>query len=245
MPLFRCSVALCLGILPPTVRGHVRSTEIEHWISQPRFEPFLERARGDRAEALALYAWHVDLAAACFTAVQHFEVLIRNSVDRALTPLDSGPNVASSWLLSPSVLPSSRVAQVERVAQRNLRHGIRVTKDRLISSLPFSFWVHIFGRSPKCEALWREALHEEFPGVARRKDVVVRLESLRKFRNRLAHHDSLLSLNVRARHDTMLEVAGWISPEARRWLEGESRVGEVLAGRPGLEEGASAAPRPR
>jgi hypothetical protein len=210
----------------------MKPNEIEQWISGPRFAPFLDCANGNHQHALEIYVWHANLTAACFQVVHHFEVLLRNTVDRALGSRDSGLAAESSWMLNAVALPPNALIQVEAVLRRSAKDGVRPTKDRLISSLPFSFWVHIFGRSPKCEALWRGALHEEFPGVARRKDVLVRLESLRKFRNRLAHHDSLLSLNVRARHETMLEVAGWISPDAKRWLEGESTVGEVLSERP-------------
>ena len=210
----------------------MHSANIEHWISLPRFAPFLRLAGGNLDYAEDIYTWHADLTAACFHSVHHFEVLLRNSVDRALTPAESSPAIESSWLLSTPILSAKGMAQVESIIQRNAKDGMRLTKDRLISSLPFSFWVHLFGRAPECEAIWRKYLHIAFPGAARRKDVLVRLESLRKFRNRLAHHDSLLSLNVRARHDFMLEIAGWISPEAEGWLACESKVEKLLASRP-------------
>ncbi|MGH2879459.1 MAG: hypothetical protein ACRDK4_07645 [Solirubrobacteraceae bacterium] len=54
------------------------------WISDARFQPFLAEANGDHARAVALYEWHVRLAAACFATIHGFEVLIRNAIDAEL-----------------------------------------------------------------------------------------------------------------------------------------------------------------
>jgi hypothetical protein len=210
----------------------VRSAHIENWISLPRLTPFLRLSEGNLDHAVEIYEWHAELAAACFHVVHHFEVLLRNTVDRALSPPESSVAVESSWLLSRGVLSEKGMNQVESVFQRSAKDGMTLTKDGLISSLPFSFWVHMFGRASECESVWRRSLHRAFPGAAHRKDILVRLESLRKFRNRLAHHDSLLSIDVRAHHDRMLEVGGWVSPEAAGWLAAGSKVEQMLSRSP-------------
>jgi hypothetical protein len=40
------------------------------------------------------------------------------------------------------------------------------------------------------------------------------MEALRRFRNRLAHHDSILFQPVAARYDDMLTIAAFIDPAA-------------------------------
>ncbi|MFI5005430.1 MAG: hypothetical protein ACHQE6_10500 [Solirubrobacterales bacterium] len=53
-------------------------------ISEPRFRPFLDTTGGNHQAAVALYAWHAEVAAACFEVIHHFEVVVRNSIDATL-----------------------------------------------------------------------------------------------------------------------------------------------------------------
>jgi hypothetical protein len=55
---------------------------------------------------------------------------------------------------------------------------------------------------------------------------------LRRFRNRLAHHDSILQEAVDARHRDMLRIGGFIDPVAESWLESMSGIAGLLAQRP-------------
>jgi hypothetical protein len=41
---------------------------------------------------------------------------------------------------------------------------------------------------------------------------------IQRFRNRVAHHDSLLDQDAQARLEDMLTIAGWIDPAAQVWL---------------------------
>ncbi len=44
------------------------------------------------------------------------------------------------------------------------------------------------------------------------------MRSTQAFRNRVAHHDSLLGQDVAGRFHDMLAIAGWIDPAAEIWL---------------------------
>lgn len=105
-----------------------------------------------------------------------------------------------------------------------------MTRGRIVAGLSFGFWSRLFG--PRCEELWRHRLRHAFPLAKERKDLSARMEALRRFRNRLAHHDSILFQPVAARHDDMLEIAGLIDPAAMAWLRASSRVDDLLAARP-------------
>jgi hypothetical protein len=66
------------------------------------------------------------------------------------------------------------------------------------------------GSGTEGQDLWRKALYKAFPNSSgKRKDVLIVLEELRLFRNKLAHHDSLLSEDVPTRFQQMLDVLGW------------------------------------
>lgn len=100
----------------------------------------------------------------------------------------------------------------------------------MIAALSFGFWRGLFGR--RYEWLWRAQLSRAFPGARTRRSLTVPLTKLHLFRNRLAHHDSILQVNVGARFDQMIEIATWIDAEAGTWLAQTSRMPLVLAKRP-------------
>ena len=54
------------------------------------------------------------------------------------------------------------------------------------------------------------------------------LNPLRKLRNRIAHHKPILAHRLAEDHAQILEVTGWISLEARTWIELRSRVPPLL-----------------
>lgn len=86
---------------------------------------------------------------------------------------------------------------------------------------------------PKHENLWRKSLGAAFPhSSGERADVSAVLAALNNFRNKLAHHDSLLSTDVPFRLSQIVQVLGWIDPQAAAWLLRNERVTSVMAERP-------------
>lgn len=103
------------------------------------------------------------------------------------------------------------------VAIERLEKGKLVTRGRVVAGVSFAFWAGLFGR--RYEELWRHRLRAAFPhGTLTRKDLSSRVRLVQRFRNRVAHHDSLLDQDVHARLEDMLTIAGWIDPAAQRWL---------------------------
>ena len=58
------------------------------------------------------------------------------------------------------------------------------------------------------------------------------MEPLRRFRNRLAHHDSILDQPIQQRHAQMLELAAFVDPLAGEWLATTSDLQRLLSQRP-------------
>jgi hypothetical protein len=57
-------------------------------ISAPRFATYLQATGNDRARALALYEWNLDLSAAFIVPLQICEIAVRNGVAEAI---EDGP----------------------------------------------------------------------------------------------------------------------------------------------------------
>jgi hypothetical protein len=206
------------------------SGQVSAWISVPRLAPFVEAVGGDRERALALYEWHGELAAACFGAMHHFEVLVRNAIDSELGRGDPESPLTATWLLDFDTLRPDGVKQVIVAAER-LGKGQAITRSRIVAGLPFGFWSGLFGG--RYEDLWRHRLRHAFAHAGERKELSVPMEALRRFRNRLAHHDSILQEAVEERQRDMLRIAGFIDPVAESWLESTSGIAGLLAQRPG------------
>lgn len=83
--------------------------------------------------------------------------------------------------------------------------------------------------------IWQLARPGDFPyrtGDATGAVLVDRVSRLHSLRNRVAHMEPLLDVNVKARHTDVMRVLGAVSPELQNWCSGISRVKPVLQTRP-------------
>lgn len=211
------------------------------WLAKPRYERFLVSANGDHDAAITLYEWHAQLSSACFKLIHHFEVLVRNAVDGVLGVDQPQTPIHATWLLDFGVLRPSEVKRVIAAIER-LEKGKDLTRGRVVAALPFAFWASLFSRHH--EELWRHRLRLTFPAgdSLTRKDLSARMKMLQRFRNRVAHHDSLLSQDVSSRLDDMLTIAGWIDPVARAWLHERNEAFDVARSSPPMPAGISCSP---
>jgi hypothetical protein len=186
------------------------------WLSEQRYNRFLEAAAGDHERAVTLYEWHADLSVASFGLIRDFEVLLRNAIDGVLGRDQPKEPIKDTWLLDFEVLRADGIKQVITAVER-LERGRLVTRGRVVAGLSFGFWAGLFGR--RYEELWRHRLRDAFPhGALTRKDLSPRMRRIQRFRNRVAHHDSLLDQDPQSSLNDMLTIAGWIDPAAREWL---------------------------
>jgi hypothetical protein len=190
--------------------------QAKDWLSEARFRPFLDRCDQDHERAVALYEKHIALTVASFELIHRFEVLIRNAIDATLGHDQPDAPVKETWLFDRGILNPHGISQVITAVKR-VEKDRRATRGQVVAALSFAFWAGLFGR--KYEELWRRQLRSAFPHAPlMRKDLSRRMRLLRRFRNRVAHHDSLLDQDVSARLEDMLVIAGWIDPTAREWL---------------------------
>ena len=222
--------------MPVSQPPSVAADTIFALLTSSRLTPYLSESQGDEAKALELYAWNVDMAAACLETMAYVEVMLRNAIDRELALYAREESRGIPWFMVPSITGASHAAITLSVEQtRGRLRGLsphRDSRNQIIAGLSFGFWSQLFGSGH--EELWRAALSKALPGADRnlRKSVSAKLERLRPFRNRLAHHDSLLNQDIMFHLEEMLSLVEWIDPDARRWLEPRERVTEVYARRP-------------
>ncbi|WP_342318706.1 hypothetical protein [Corynebacterium mayonis] len=196
---------------------------------QPRMRPFLDAADGDVDRALDLYQWNAEMAGAVLEQISHLEVLLRQAIDTHMSSYINETQSGIPWVLLPPC-STTQGAAIEKVRER-LRARNQETRDQIVANLSFGFWSGWLGS--KYEELWRQCLHKAFPhSPGRRADVAGIVEQIRKFRNRVAHHDSLLNVAIKFEMDAVFRLAEYISPDAAKWMRSVDRTQAVATRRP-------------
>lgn len=182
-------------------------------LSQERLGPYLDLAANNLREAIRLYERNTSLSEALYGLLQGLEVSLRNSMHQTLSIGLAKEDWYDSF--------AWRVAQQQQIdnAKESLQKKAKpITPGRMVAELTFGFWVGITGPRYSMD-LWERHLYKAFPNTkVGRKQLNKRLESIRLLRNRVAHHEPILSRDLRKDVDHILETIGWISPDTARWV---------------------------
>lgn len=203
----------------------VEAEHLEEALSLERFGRYLAWAGGDHARALELYGLNTRLSEALYTPLQMLEVALRNRIHAVLSV-----SLWPRWFEAPGFLavPHQNEQVVEALADLT-RDGKEPTPGRVVAALTFSFWTTMLGTH--YENLWQTDLHrigrrEDGKGL-RRKDFSGTLTPIRLLRNRIAHHEPILTWDLPKHHDAMLRITGWLSPAAAAWCRTLDRFDQV------------------
>lgn len=202
---------------------------------------FLTAAGGDRARAKRMYRANMRLLQAFQGLLFSFEICLRNQLHQALTQHFHSANwivqektgFMSDSLLGQKFFLRHEVEQAERKL-RNLGKGI--SSDRLIAEQTLGFWTSFL--EPRHFRLLRASPLNAFPhrpSSTSRAQVYKRLDDIRKFRNRISHHEPIcfnggnfdLSY-AQSMHSCLIEVGKWIDPTFSTWLSQMAQVPKRL-----------------
>lgn len=227
-----------------------------------RFGTYVHAAGGDSDLALRLYVWNLELASAFHTCLGVTEVLLRNAMDTQLRVWNAAqaappgaPPYPSEWLVSPARPLHSLTAAARQKAKRNAenaraarppthpRKRAAITHDDILAHLSFGTFARLLPTKNTRHStyrarsmLWSQALVHAFPAAKNDPHgfiVADRVARLHALRNRVAHLEPLLSVNVTARHRDMIRLLGAIDPGLQGWFASLSPLRRVAASRPG------------
>lgn len=204
-------------------------------LSAPRMSTYLKVTSGDEGRALELYGWNARISAAIMVPSHLAEVTTRNAVDEVLTDV-YGPSWPWDHTLEGSLPPA-------RPHRYSPRKDLVSTRERLVSTgqvvadLSFVFWEHMFtarhdGRlwTPHITTLFPGG-HQEAPGVLRNR-VRQDLETIRRLRNRVAHHEPIFTRNLAADLRTIFDLIEMRSPETADLARILEDATQILSERP-------------
>ncbi|MFT4126731.1 MAG: hypothetical protein QM662_10930 [Gordonia sp. (in: high G+C Gram-positive bacteria)] len=203
---------------------------VSELLSANRLAPYLRHSDNDVDDALRLYEWSTRMSMSMFELMSHLEIMLRNSIDAALADHFKDESCGIPWFLRNPPTSGQMSESVETVRAR-LRPQGKDSRHQIVAGMSFGFWTGML--AVKHDDLWRTALRKAFPGSdGNRKTVVRELEALRHVRNRIAHHDSTLNIDVPFEVRRMHKVAGFIGPDAARWLQSLDQTDAVYQARP-------------
>jgi hypothetical protein len=220
---------------------------LEQWLSAPRLQRYLDEAGQNRIKALALYDWNARASAAVLRDLAHFEVALRNAYDRALT--GATPPGYAHWTFAATVVfpplyrtkrardRASSSVDVNRKSRGIIETAVRdaggpsAPPGKVIANLTFGFWRYLSSKAHE-KGLWVPYLHTAFPPKTSRSDVDARVGRLHDLRNRVAHHEQLLSTNLVARLEDLLWVAERLDPSLAQYISATTDIPSLDGSRP-------------
>jgi hypothetical protein len=194
--------------------------ELEIRLSSDRLQPYRTSVGGDGERAIRLYEQNTLLAESLYGVLQGLEIALRNSIHAQLSVSIGQPDWWNVLRLKPEQ------AMMLQSAQESLRReGKPLDASRIVAELSFGFWTGLTG--PRYSDLWRDHLVKIFPRrPVQRADVQLRLNSIRKLRNRIAHHEPILSRPLQKDVNQISDTLSWISPVTARWVRSNSSFEE-------------------
>lgn len=204
-------------------------SDLEHWFSAPRLSKYSHHPDPEQ-----LYIYNARITKELLVDIGHLEVLLRNAIDRSLSAA-----YGIEWFLSTRI-PLTHQAQksIQKARQRTHQTMNPPTlPGKIIADLSFDFCRFLFTRTYQ-STVWPKVL-ASFTHKVSREEFEYHLERIYKIRNRCAHHEPLIRLDVqRERRETLAvlgsihAIAELIDPDAAKWIAEHSTVTASLAKRP-------------
>lgn len=218
---------------------------IDYWkqfVNQPNMTEWRARVKCSVApsdeDVARLHEWNAVLASTMMASLQIFELSIRNHINAALTdhlhsPEWWGIKTGNTWTVS-SHVNGGQINDVQNAIRVSGRRPKGVTSGGVISELSFGFWLALltqaYDNPSGKNTLWRDCLHKVFEksGKISRKDAYAQLASIVSLRNKCAHHEPVLNLDINREFILLLSFTRRFSASTAEWISSTSLVPYIL-----------------
>ena len=201
-------------------------------MSAERFATYLRAAGFQRERALRLYIWNAQIGEAFHTPIQALEVSLRNTINRALSD-----TFGAHWWIHPrlrQMLDRERHGDLTVVHNRILRRGAQLSNGQVVAGLSFGFWVGML--QPKYSpGLWGAQLRLCFcnlPVTESRGSLFKSASAAAYLRNRISHHEPIISRDLSSDFSEIMKLLGWICPQTPDWVRPHCRIPELIRIKP-------------
>ncbi len=204
---------------------------IKRIISEDRFAPYLDYNNNVVHEAIKHYKSNVLVSESFYPLLSILEIGLRNSINYQLTRMFGDVE----WYDNVNFINIASGFQIERIeeAKANLsRDQKMITPGRVVAALSFGFWTSLFD-SRFNKTLWKN-LRLSFPfcpkQIRQRKTISSNLNNIRRFRNRLFHHEAILwNIDVvEGYKEDIEETILWLESGLEEWIGELSRANDII-----------------
>ena len=173
-------------------------------------------------KALRLYMWNAQTSAAFFVPLHICEVLIRNAVSEVIETV-----YGQRWPWSVGFersLPTPRHGYKPKDDLIKARRN-QATTGKVIPELKFVFWQKML-TSRFDKRLWNNHILTAFPNAAAqglnatqlRQNLYNDLETVRNLRNRIAHHEPILSRDLEGDFTKIKGIIAYRCQHSHEWM---------------------------
>lgn len=206
-------------------------------LSEPRFATYLQAQANDRERALALYDWNLAVSAAFVAPIHVCEIATRNGVVEVVQQVHG-----ADWPWSAGFLRS--LPRPKRASDYNPATDLRAvaarlpTAGKIVAELKFAFWESLF-TAGQDNRLWIPHFRAAFPGAPAETPISILrarafrdLQLIRRFRNRIAHHEPIFKRDLSEDYQRLHDMVGWRSQTAARWMDRRQQATTLMSLKP-------------
>ena len=185
-------------------------------ISTERLSSYGNLTHDPLESVIAKYLWNCALSETLYQSLHWLEIALRNNIYFA-----ASQSLGSSWLTNGQLLyPEQK--QVDEAIERLKKEGKGTMAADITAALSFGFWTSLFRKD--YEQVLRAIIPRAFPYVTpasdrTRKNISDRLNTIRKFRNRIFHFEPITKYKPEIRYGEIKQTIEWMAPELVLFLE--------------------------
>lgn len=206
---------------------------IESALQGERVARYMPAAQKDKAVAFKFYLWNCTLCEAFVLPLHFSEILCRNALHAAIIARGD-----EKWFQNPTFIgildDRFKVELRNAVDGETYQHGNSLSAHHIVSALTFGFWEHLTTKRFE-RYLWARGIRHAFPGAPKGstyEDLQTLIESVRRWRNRIAHHRAIFDKRPMRKHQDTLKLIEWVCGDTAAWVSSASRVPAALSLRP-------------
>lgn len=189
-----------------------------HVLSVDRLSYYLAVENGDLSKAVAKYKENLDWSSDLYQWLAFAEITLRNALVASLLPKDNNGEDFNPFLgIWQDLRPEER-ADYDKAAERVISKSHVTTPGRIIAELNFGFWKYLLAADYE-HSLWIRHFRHAFVALERKDRHIVysAVDKVNQLRNKVAHHERLIGVDLELEIRSLAELIGWISPEALIW----------------------------
>jgi len=211
-------------------------------ISEARFARYLKSANDNVILGIQIYYWNALLSQSMYLPLQTWEITLRNKLNQFLIW-----KYNAKWPYDARALRAFTKNDNKRLSDTKLRlgssyPGAQVPTDAIVADLSAGFWVSLLTKSYDVPFVWRFTIRRVFPHeVALDRETASSIcDRLLDLRNRVAHHEPVLDLDLPMLRTNMTRITEGMCSASHAYAQTACTFQAIWGARPAVTIAAPA-----